>query len=200
MTLRKVARIGRACGPNLFQAEGLLIVIVLGERAVAEFEIFLLALGVVGDALDGLLTRLQNGMDRQLQASNQRLDLASSRFGRPSHFVTRQQTGLAVYAQKLRHAKESALSRTANHLLALNAGFGLTTEAAFQKQTSRLGNAQLRLELLSPQLVLQRGYAWLADARGQAITSATQTREGQFVRATLVDGEVDLTVAAPGLN
>ncbi len=152
------------------------------------------------DALEGVLTRLQNGLDRQLQASNQRLDLASSRFSRPSHFLTRQQAGLAVHAQKLRHAKGSALIRTANQLLARKADFALTIEVAFQKQTSRLENAQLRLELLSPQLVLKRGYAWLADARGQAITSVTQTCTGQLVRATLVDGEVDLTVAAPGLN
>ena len=120
--------------------------------------------------------------------------------GNPQRVDRGRSHGLAVHAQKLRHAKGSALIRTANQLLARKADFALTIEVAFQKQTSRLENAQLRLELLSPQLVLKRGYAWLADARGQAITSVTQTRTGQLVRATLVDGEVDLTVAAPGLN
>ena len=63
----------------------------------------------------------------------------------------------------------------------------------------RLDRARLRLELLSPQLVLQRGYAWLANTEGQAITRVGQTRPGQGLRATLMDGEVDLTVSAPRL-
>lgn len=53
----------------------------------------------------------------------------------------------------------------------------------------------MRLELLDPRLVLRRGYALLTDLDGAAITSAAQTRTGQALRATLADGEVDLTVA-----
>jgi exodeoxyribonuclease VII large subunit len=63
----------------------------------------------------------------------------------------------------------------------------------------RLIQANMRLELLSPQLVLQRGYAWLANTEGQAITRVSQTRTGQSVRATLMDGQVDLTVSSPRL-
>jgi exodeoxyribonuclease VII large subunit len=43
---------------------------------------------------------------------------------------------------------------------------------------------------------LRRGYTWLTSAEGQTITSVRQTRVGQLVRATLADGEVDLTVSA----
>jgi exodeoxyribonuclease VII large subunit len=60
----------------------------------------------------------------------------------------------------------------------------------------RLHRAALRLELLDPKLVLQRGFAWLSDADGQAITLVAQTKEGQAVQATLADGVVDLTVSA----
>ena len=66
-------------------------------------------------------------------------------------------------------------------------------------QKTRLASAQLRLELLNPELVLRRGYAWLADGEGHAITLVSQTRTGQAVRATLTDGTVDLTVASPRL-
>ena len=68
-----------------------------------------------------------------------------------------------------------------------------------QKQKWQLANAQIRLESLNPRLVLQRGYAWLANVEGLAITSVNQARTEQLVRATLVDGEVDLYVAAPRL-
>ena len=57
--------------------------------------------------------------------------------------------------------------------------------------------ALLRLQLLDPRLVLQRGYALLTDAAsGHAITSAAQAHAGQPVRAALADGEVDLRVEA----
>ncbi|NTV87331.1 MAG: exodeoxyribonuclease VII large subunit, partial [Burkholderiaceae bacterium] len=54
--------------------------------------------------------------------------------------------------------------------------------------------AGLRLQSLDPRLVLQRGYAWLTDDGGSAVTSVVQTRPGQALQATLADGTVDLTV------
>ncbi|HRM54906.1 MAG TPA: exodeoxyribonuclease VII large subunit, partial [Ottowia sp.] len=62
----------------------------------------------------------------------------------------------------------------------------------------RLERAALRLSLLDPQLVLERGYAWLEDADGRPVTRAAQTTPGQALAATLADGKVDLTVAPPG--
>jgi exodeoxyribonuclease VII large subunit len=150
-------------------------------------------LGVLGL----ILSRLQEGVDRQLQTSSQRLDLAAVRFGRPSHFVTRQQARLAAHAQYLQHAGRAALSRLGTRLQSLESGFPKVVASAVYKQQWQLASAQIRLESLNPELVLKRGYAWLADAEGRAITSVRQTRTGQLVRATLVDGEVDLSVAEP---
>jgi exodeoxyribonuclease VII large subunit len=152
-------------------------------------------LGVLGL----MLSRLQEVVDRQLQVNGQRLDLAAARFGRPSHFVTRQQARLAAHAQDLQHARRAALRRLGTRLQSLESGFPRTVASAVQKQQWQLASTQIRLESLSPQLVLKRGYAWLADTEGRAITSVRQTRTGQLVRATLVDGEVDLSVAAPRL-
>ena len=152
-------------------------------------------LGVLGL----MLSRLQEGVDRQLQSSNQRLDLAAARFGRPSHFVTRQQARLAAHVQDLQHARRAAFSHLGAHLQSLESGFPRAVASAVQKQQWQLASAQIRLDSLNPKLVLKRGYAWLADTEGRAITSVRQTRTGQLVRATLVDGEVDLSVAAPRL-
>jgi exodeoxyribonuclease VII large subunit len=52
---------------------------------------------------------------------------------------------------------------------------------------------------MDPKWVLQRGYAWLADDNGHAVTSVTQARVGQPLRATLADGELNLTVSQPPL-
>ena len=152
-------------------------------------------LGMLGLMLSGLET----GVERQLQATNQRLDLAAARFARPSHFVTRQQARLAARVQDLQHAMRAELSRAGAHLRSLESNFPRAVASASQKQQWTLASAQLRLESLNPKLVLKRGYAWLADTDGHAITSVRQTRTGQRVRAILVDGEVDLSVAAPRL-
>ena len=146
-----------------------------------------------------ITSRLQKSVDRHLQASSQQLDLAAARFGRPSHFVTRQQSRLAVHAQGLQHARYVAIDRASARLQSLESDLPRAVSRALQKQQWQLLNAEARLESLNPKLVLQRGYVWLADAQGQAITSVRQTRTGQMVRATLVDGEVDLSVAEPRL-
>lgn len=142
---------------------------------------------------------IQGGVERQLEVHNQRLDWAASRVSRPSHLVTRQQARLAAHAQRLRHSVQSALQREQAGLHGLAASFPHAVGAALGNQQRRLERAQLRLEPLDPKLVLQRGYAWLADLQGQAITSVAATEPGMPLRATLADGEVDLTVSAPRL-
>jgi len=147
-------------------------------------------------ALDLAWSRLQNGVDRQLQSHNQRLDWAASRVSRPSHLVTRQRARLAGLGQGLNHAMRSAVQHERLRLQSLAGDFPREVEGSLRRGRQRLERAQLRLELLDPKLVLKRGYAWLADLEGQPITSPESTHEGQPVRATLAGGEVDLTVTA----
>ncbi len=148
------------------------------------------------DFLDSRLVRMQNGVDRQLESLNQRLDLAASRINRPSHFLTRQQARLRAQAQQLKHASSMALSLARADLTRAEERFPKAFSVAVGDENARLENARRHLELLNPQLVLKRGYAWLSDLEGSTITSATQPVTGQALRATLVDGEVDLTVSA----
>ncbi|MGV8805636.1 MAG: exodeoxyribonuclease VII large subunit [Polaromonas sp.] len=150
-------------------------------------------------ALALAFSRLQNGVERQLQSHSQRLDWAASRINRPSHRITRQQARLSALAQDLSHALRSALRQEQGRVQALQTRFPKEVAASVQQQRHRLERAQLRLELLDPKLVLQRGYAWLADLHGQPVTTVKATRHGQPLRATLADGQVDLTVCAPRL-
>ena len=151
--------------------------------------------GILAQARD----RMQDGVQRQLQANSQRLDWTASRVSRPSHLVTRQQARLAAQAQRLRHALQSAMQQQKNTLQGVSQALPQAYARALQQHERRLERVQLRLAPLDPHLVLHRGYAWLADLQGQAITSAAATRTGQPLRATLADGAVDLTVSAPRL-
>ncbi len=150
-------------------------------------------------ALGLIFSRLQTGVGRQLEAHSQRIDRAAARVSRPSHLVTRQQARLDGLARSLAHAIRANLRGELLKVQALDALFPKALERSLLSARRRTERAQLRLQLLDPKLVLARGYAWLADMNGVPVTSATATRTGQALRATLADGEVDLTVSAPRL-
>ncbi len=149
--------------------------------------------------LAAMAARLQTGLDRHLQVSSQRLDIATSNLSRPSHYVTCQHARLASHQQNLQHAQRTTVNSLQNRLDVMKTCFSQAMARGSALRKDRLSQASMRLELLSPQLVLQRGYAWLANTEGQAITRVSQTRTGQSVRATLMDGQVDLTVSSPRL-
>jgi len=63
-----------------------------------------------------------------------------------------------------------------------------------RQRGERLERLALRLSSVDPHRVLERGYAWLSDDTGQALTQTAQFQPGQSVQATLSDGVVPLTV------
>lgn len=145
-------------------------------------------------ALDALQRRLQDAIERVLDRQHQRLDNAASRLGRPSQRLATQQLRLRTCAHGLQAGVRMALQQQTQVLARLDADLPRALQRGLDAQTQRLERAALRLGLLDPHLVLERGYAWLADAQGQAVTRVRQTRVGQALSATLADGTVDLTV------
>jgi exodeoxyribonuclease VII large subunit len=145
-------------------------------------------------ALELLQDRLRQGLQRQLDSAQQSLDRAAGRLGQPSHAVTRERAALDLRGRRLAHAAGLLLQRRTLELERWTESLPRLRDQALATQQRRLEQARLRLELLDPRLVLQRGYAWLADAQGQALTRAQQARPGQAVVATLADGELDLEV------
>ena len=150
-------------------------------------------------ALDLLAGRLSDGVQRQLDTRHQRLDQAAARLGRPSGLVARQQLQLARLAQRMRHGVLLKMQRLAQRQQALEAQLPQALQRSVAQNAERLDRAALRLELLDPRLVLQRGYALLTDTSGQAVTSIRQAQPGDALRATLSDGAVDVTVSQPRL-
>ena len=148
-------------------------------------------------AVDLLNERLDSALGARLDVLGQRLDQAAARLGRPSGLVARQQLRLAHHSQRLRYALLSRAERLAQVPRAISTDFPLKLERAMAQRRERLERVALRLRLLDPALVLQRGYAWLTDADGRAIVSAKKLSAGDAVVARLADGSVDLTVT-PG--
>ena len=135
---------------------------------------------------------------QQLDRQSQRLDQAAARLGRPSGLVARQRLGLSAQAQRLRFAATHALVQRRRDLQQLGQAWPQAAQRGLTAQQQRLERAGLRLQLLDPSLVLQRGYAWLTDEQGRTITRVGQTHAGQALQATLADGKVDLSVTPRG--
>jgi len=150
-------------------------------------------------ALDGLHAGLADGVQRQLDLRHQRLDLAAQRLGRPSAMLAGAQLRLSRLAQRMQHAGRLQLQRAQQGQQALGARLAGAPPRALAQQAEQLERAALRLQLLNPQLVLERGYALLTDARGRAVRRASQVGLGDGVRARLADGELDLVVSQPRL-
>jgi len=147
-------------------------------------------------ALDAFARRLQDAAYRRLDQHNQQLDLTASRLGRPSARVGQQRLRLAATAQRLQFLSEQLLRQRRQSVQQMQALLPQAVQRGLSRSAERLQRAELQLGLLDPSLVLQRGYAWLTNTQGETITGVGQTRVGQALRATLADGELDLTVTA----
>ena len=143
---------------------------------------------------------MQNLAHRQIDKSAQGLDLAQSRIGRPSQAISQQVLRVTRLEQSM-HQRMASLTQTCQHnLLNKKAQLERALGQTIQNNQQRIHSAELRLGLLDPKLVLQRGFAWLSDEKGQAVSSIHQVKVGQPVRATLANGVVDLTVSSKSPN
>ena len=142
--------------------------------------------------------RLSQGIDRQLDRQAQRLDTVAGRLGRPQAAMARQSQALDRLALRWRTAPAAVLTAARHGLERHSDRLENGCMRALQQQAQRCERLDLRLQALDPHRVLERGYAWLSDERGHALTRAAQLSVGQSVQATLADGSVDLVVRGPG--
>ncbi len=147
-------------------------------------------------AADVLMDRLANASHRTLDTLAQRLDRLASRAGRPSGAVAVHAMRLQGLAHRLRSAAASQLSARTLHAQTLQTQWPAARQTWLRLNTERLHRVELRLGLLDPSLVLQRGYAWLSDAQGVPVSRTAGLQPGDAVCATLADGTVDLSVTA----
>ncbi|MBU6224559.1 MAG: exodeoxyribonuclease VII large subunit [Burkholderiales bacterium] len=141
-----------------------------------------------------LQERMQNAAHLTIDKNSQGLDFAQIRLGRPSKFASDHALKVSKLEQQIQQKVSShlqachlELAKNKNHL---DNALGHT----MQNTQQRLHRAQLRLELLDPKLVLQRGFAWLSNTQGDALATVSQVKEARQVRATLADGGIDLAV------
>ena len=157
-------------------------------------------------------------MNARFDRDAQRLDTLQMRLGRPSLYMSKERSKLELLEQKLNpslrrvtdraQAQLSMLSQRLVPSLKLAQERAQVTlgqlelrhrgakDAQLKRQDDALGRAQLRLQLLDPSLVLQRGFAWLSDEAGVPVTNRSSVSLGQELSAQLSDGALQVKVLA----
>lgn len=151
------------------------------------------------DGLDAMQLRIQDALLRQLDWHGQRLDAAAARLGRPSQQMAQQRLQLSQLGQRARHGLRMKMQRQAQVYQALEADFVQKTQRRLAQQQQGLQQLHVRLELLNPQRVLERGYSVLTTPSGQVITRTAQAPVGSPLKALLADGSLDVSVTQPKL-
>lgn len=150
------------------------------------------------EALLQMLAGLERGLtlrtEQRLQSLGQRLDRLALRLARPSDALARQRRVLELLAQRAAVAPGRRVELQRQRLDHLAQRRERAAQDILRRQAVRLDGLQARLLALDPQHVLARGYAWLDDGAGGAVTSVHTLLPGAEVRAVLADGSVDLRV------
>lgn len=144
--------------------------------------------------LEALFQAMNDAVMNNIDKMNQRLDWVSGRLGRPSGRISEQSAKLQRMGQALKFALRTQVNQQMQGLDAKSLTLPRALQSNLQSQQRGLIHLQTRLGLLDPHLVLERGYAWLTDESGQALTHTKDFKPAQDVSATLADGLVRLRV------
>ena len=147
--------------------------------------------------LDAAMQALNDALQSTVDRMSQRLDWIAGRLGRPSSRLSDQIGRLNRLSQSLHFGLKTQAQRNEQKLLRLSEALPRARQKNLQERQQRLLNLETRLGLLDPHLVLDRGYAWLTNETGQALSKTADFQALQSVTATLADGQVDLQVKGP---
>jgi exodeoxyribonuclease VII large subunit len=144
------------------------------------------------------LRKLQEPMTQlvhwRLDQAEQALDRAERHLGRPSGWLHQQQSQCSQLGHRLGRGVSQSLNRQQLQLQPMAARFQRGVRDMPMQAQHRLDKFELLLGSLDPALVLKRGYAWLQNQEGRALSSVKDLAPGQIVQARLADGQADLSV------
>jgi exodeoxyribonuclease VII large subunit len=145
-------------------------------------------------ALNAVEQALSNSLTTRLDKMNQRLDWVATRLGRPSGRIADQKSKVNQLGQSLQFALKAQVQKKKQSHQTMASSLPRLLQTNVQAQKQSWVNLQTRLGLLDPHLVLERGYAWITDESGQALTHVEDFTSSQDVTATLANGQVRLKV------
>ncbi|HEY4664869.1 MAG TPA: exodeoxyribonuclease VII large subunit [Comamonas sp.] len=151
------------------------------------------------DGLDMVQERVLSALLRHVDRQGQRLDAAAMRLGRPSQQLSAQRLQLSRLGQQIQHGLRMKMQQHAQVFQTLERNVLSNTRRHLEQQRQSVEQLTMRVELLNPQRVLERGYSVLTTQGGEVLTSVQQAPVGAALKAVLADGHLDVTVTHPKL-
>jgi exodeoxyribonuclease VII large subunit len=148
------------------------------------------------EALEAHAAAMARRLVATIEREAQRLDRLTQRLARPGEAVRRRSHGLDLLAQRLRTAARREIELRRSRATATETRLRTGAGNGWGRAANRLDSAALRLSTLDPRRVLARGYAFLVDASGRAVTGTSALELGDRLVATLSDGEVGVEVTS----
>ncbi len=163
--------------------------------------------------VDSLRAQLQRNMLRLKSQNTQRLDFAARLLKSPQAQLAFQQERVKTAARALqylmttryaaehqrveqiaRRVQRPSLARPLLNLNELARRLSLAEQSRLATARQRVFQLTQALRLVSPNAVLERGYAIVQNQQGQVITASQQTEAGQSLRVKLHQGELQTQV------
>jgi len=156
-------------------------------------------LGTARQRLDDRAARLLMALPNLVAARRTALVDIERHLPAPWQLIETRRNALALLGQRLRSGLQHATAER-------RAGAGRITHrltaaplrATLREARSRLEGMAGRLEAVSPEAVLRRGYALVFDRTGTPLTTADQVKAGAALRLHFADGDVRATAAGRG--
>lgn len=151
------------------------------------------------DGLDMVQERVLSALLRHVDRQGQRLDATAMSLGRPSQQLSAQRLQLSRLGQQIQHGLRMKMQQHAQVFQTLERNVLSNARRHLEQQRQSVEQLTMRVELLNPQRVLERGYSVLTTQGGEVLTSVQQAPVGAALKAVLADGHLDVTVTHPKL-
>ena len=146
------------------------------------------------EALDAIAASIRRRVHEALDTHSQRLDRSALRLSRPGQGVQQQAQRLMQLAHRLNRMVPGSIQARHAQLAQLHSDLRYRATASLRATDQRLEGLAMRLRALDPTQVLARGYAWLSDDAGRAVTSVQRLAVGASLHAVMSDGVADVRV------
>jgi exodeoxyribonuclease VII large subunit len=180
--------------PNLLQSRR--AALHRAERGIPDLPALITA---AKHRLDDRALRLRLALPNLLAARTAALHRAGAMLPPPGRTIDAKRAALALSASQLGSALRHAVQhRHANAARILPRLSDAPVRAKLRESRAVLEGLGARLDSVSPEAVLARGYALVLDASGHAVTKAADAAPGARLRLRFADGEVKVTADGRG--
>ena len=140
--------------------------------------------------------RLKQNLEKRLKLARQQLELRKNArvMSSPMQYLEDRQLELDRTLERLSFSMNSRLKTARAELSLREERLPDAFQRAQMKRRNRVENMAARLDAMSPLKVLSRGYSITENDRGEAVKSAAQLRENEYITIRLHRGQVEAQV------